>query len=50
MRFFFLFQDKHKGVAHLIAIENPNRVAKKNKKLSELDAELKGPELSRRER
>ena len=47
-------QDKgRKGVSHLIEIENPNRVIRKNKKMNELDNDAtaaKGPQLSRRER
>ncbi|KAI7815371.1 28 kDa heat- and acid-stable phosphoprotein-like [Rhyzopertha dominica] len=43
---------KAKGVSNLIEIENPNRVQKKAKKLSNLDKELEAekPQLSRRER
>lgn len=46
---------KAKGVDGLIAIENPNRVVKKNKKLSTLNEVVKegvptAPELSRKER
>uniref|UniRef100_A0A8B9KS70 Pdgfa associated protein 1b n=1 Tax=Astyanax mexicanus TaxID=7994 RepID=A0A8B9KS70_ASTMX len=41
--------DKKKGVEGLIEIENPNRVAQKSKKVTEI--ELEGPkQLSRRER
>lgn len=41
--------DKRKGVQGLIEIENPNRVAQKSKKVTEI--ELEGPkQLSRRER
>ncbi|XP_026686015.1 28 kDa heat- and acid-stable phosphoprotein [Diaphorina citri] len=47
-------QAKAKGVEKLIDVENPNRVVKKNKKLSTLNEVVKGPttapELSRRER
>lgn len=41
-------ESKHKGVEHLIEIENPNRAAKKNKKVTEIE----GTEavLTRRER
>ncbi|KAK3576304.1 hypothetical protein CHS0354_034033 [Potamilus streckersoni] len=41
-------ESKHKGVEHLIEIENPNRTAKKNKKVTEIE----GSEavLTRRER
>ncbi|XP_060583083.1 28 kDa heat- and acid-stable phosphoprotein-like [Ruditapes philippinarum] len=43
--------DRHKGVSHLIAIENPNRALKKSKKIDALDtAPSAGPQLSRRER
>ncbi|CAH4032593.1 28 kDa heat- and acid-stable phosphoprotein-like [Pieris brassicae] len=43
---------KAKGVSGLIEVENPNRVVKKNKKLSNLDnlGEGEKPQLSRRER
>ncbi|KAK9752230.1 Casein kinase substrate phosphoprotein PP28 [Popillia japonica] len=45
---------KAKGVSNLIEIENPNRVQKKNKKLTTLNAEAETPpekpQLSRRER
>lgn len=44
---------KAKGVSKLIEIENPNRVQKKTKKLSNLNTQLQQsakPELSRRER
>ncbi|XP_059047105.1 28 kDa heat- and acid-stable phosphoprotein [Achroia grisella] len=43
---------KAKGVSGLIEVENPNRVVKKNKKLSNLDnlGEAEKPQLSRRER
>ncbi|CAH0723389.1 unnamed protein product, partial [Brenthis ino] len=43
---------KAKGVSGLIEVENPNRVVKKNKKLSNLNAigEAEKPQLSRRER
>lgn len=47
------FQDRHKGVSHLIEIENPNRAIKKNKKLNSLDTEggaRSQPQLSRKER
>jgi hypothetical protein len=41
-------QDKHKGISHLIEVENPNRILQKMKKVSEVkDAE---PVLSRKER
>jgi len=40
---------KRKGIEGLIEIENPNRVAQKTKKVTEI--ELEGPkQLSRRER
>lgn len=47
-----MFQGKHKGVSNLIEIENPNRVQKRTKKISNLNAaDLEGkPQLSRRER
>ncbi|XP_064608097.1 28 kDa heat- and acid-stable phosphoprotein-like [Liolophura sinensis] len=43
---------KPKGVSHLIAIENPNRIKKQAKKVTELDTGDAGakPSLSRRER
>ncbi|KAI4456849.1 28 kda heat- and acid-stable phosphoprotein pdgf-associated protein [Holotrichia oblita] len=45
---------KAKGVSNLIEIENPNRVQKKNKKLTTLSADAETPpekpQLSRRER
>ncbi|KAI8435995.1 hypothetical protein MSG28_004140 [Choristoneura fumiferana] len=44
---------KAKGVSGLIEVENPNRVVKKNKKLSNLNSSLgegEKPQLSRRER
>ncbi|XP_034830287.1 28 kDa heat- and acid-stable phosphoprotein-like isoform X2 [Maniola hyperantus] len=43
---------KAKGVSGLIEVENPNRVVKKNKKLSNLNTitEAEKPQLSRRER
>ncbi|XP_045771554.1 28 kDa heat- and acid-stable phosphoprotein-like isoform X1 [Maniola jurtina] len=43
---------KAKGVSGLIEVENPNRVVKKNKKLSNLNTITEGekPQLSRRER
>ncbi|XP_045448469.1 28 kDa heat- and acid-stable phosphoprotein-like [Melitaea cinxia] len=43
---------KAKGVSGLIEVENPNRVVKKNKKLSNLNnlGEGEKPQLSRRER
>ncbi|KAH0947289.1 hypothetical protein HN011_001874 [Eciton burchellii] len=43
---------KAKGVENLIQVENPNRVQKKTKKLSQLNQSLNNakPELSRRER
>uniref|UniRef100_A0A5S6QMW4 PP28 domain-containing protein n=1 Tax=Trichuris muris TaxID=70415 RepID=A0A5S6QMW4_TRIMR len=41
---------KHKGIQHLIEIENPNRRAVKNKKVTDVNVH-KGPaEMSRRER
>lgn len=48
-------EGKAKGVSNLIEIENPNRVQKKSKKLSTLNAEVAAaadpkPQLSRRER
>lgn len=44
-------EPKVKGVHHLIAIENPNRVVKKDKKVSQLQVvDAEGPQLSRRER
>ncbi|XP_066601382.1 28 kDa heat- and acid-stable phosphoprotein-like [Prorops nasuta] len=45
-------EGKAKGVENLISIENPNRVQKKVKKLSQLSDTLEAtkPELSRRER
>ncbi|RZC41957.1 28 kDa heat- and acid-stable phosphoprotein-like, partial [Asbolus verrucosus] len=44
-------EGKAKGVSNLIEIENPNRVQKKSKKLSNLNAEIDSkPQLSRRER
>ena len=52
--FITVLQDKHKGVEHLIEIENPNRVLKKNKKLNEVDTPTTGTgagsSLSRREK
>ncbi|XP_028670247.1 pdgfa associated protein 1b isoform X2 [Erpetoichthys calabaricus] len=43
------YQQKRKGVEGLIDIENPNRVAQKSKKVSQLEVE--GPrQLTRRER
>ncbi|XP_004927049.1 28 kDa heat- and acid-stable phosphoprotein-like [Bombyx mandarina] len=43
---------KAKGVSGLIEVENPNRVVKKNKKLSNLNdlGDVEKPQLSRRER
>nr|XP_022900301.1 28 kDa heat- and acid-stable phosphoprotein-like [Onthophagus taurus] len=43
---------KAKGVSNLIEIENPNRVQKKNKKLTTLTVDVppEKPQLSRRER
>lgn len=43
---------KAKGVENLIQVENPNRVQKKTKKLSQLNQSIDTarPELSRRER
>ncbi|XP_076184101.1 uncharacterized protein LOC143155356 [Ptiloglossa arizonensis] len=45
-------EGKAKGVENLIQVENPNRVQKKTKKLSELNKSLDfgKPELSRKER
>lgn len=45
-------EGKTKGVENLIQVENPNRVQKKAKKLSQLNQslELAKPDLSRRER
>lgn len=46
-------EGKAKGVENLIQVENPNRVQKKTKKLSQLNESLaksSKPELSRRER
>lgn len=44
-------EGKAKGVSHLIEIENPNRVVKKDKKVSQLQVDVEsGPQLSRRER
>lgn len=43
------FQSKAKGVEALIAIENPNRVQKKAKKLAAITPD-DNPQLSRRER
>lgn len=45
----WIFQSKAKGVEALIAIENPNRVQKKTKKLTAI-TEDDNPQLSRRER
>lgn len=50
-----MYQGKKKGVEGLIEIENPNRIVKKEKKLSKLGmgepaTEEAKPELSRRER
>lgn len=44
--------DKHKGIEHLIAIENPNHVAQKMKKVTDLgkDGEDSKPQLTRKER
>uniref|UniRef100_A0A915IJM6 Uncharacterized protein n=1 Tax=Romanomermis culicivorax TaxID=13658 RepID=A0A915IJM6_ROMCU len=39
--------DKHKGVEHLIEVENPNRVKQKMKKVTDL--KLENTELSRKE-
>lgn len=49
---FFNLQGKTKGVENLIQVENPNRVQKKAKKLSQLNQSLDSakPDLSRRER
>jgi len=41
---------KHKGITHLIDIENPNRVKQKTKKVTDLEVEDTKPQLSRRER
>lgn len=43
---------KAKGVENLIQVENPNRIQRKTKKLSQLNQSLDTakPELSRRER
>ena len=50
IEFQFFFQpDKHKGISHLIDIENPNRVKQKSKKVSDIELNQK-PTLSRRER
>ncbi len=49
---FLFLQHRPKGVEHLIQVENPNRIGKKTKKVSELDnatVDVK-PQLSRRER
>jgi len=48
----FLQGGKAKGVENLIQVENPNRVQRKTKKLSQLNQSLDTakPELSRRER
>lgn len=48
----FKLQGKTKGVENLIQVENPNRVQKKAKKLSQLNQSLDTakPDLSRRER
>ncbi|CAB3364435.1 28 kDa heat- and acid-stable phosphoprotein [Cloeon dipterum] len=45
-------EEKAKGVQHLIEVENPNRVQKKTKKVTELNTEAasSAPQLSRRER
>lgn len=45
-------EGKAKGVENLIQVENPNRVQKKTKKLSQLNKTLESakPELSRKER
>lgn len=46
---YFQTPAKAKGVSGLIEVENPNRVVKKNKKLSNLDnlGEGEKPQLSR---
>lgn len=41
---------KAKGVQHLIEVENPNRVVKKEKKVEELKLDDENTQLSRRER
>ncbi|VDP02827.1 unnamed protein product [Soboliphyme baturini] len=41
---------KHKGVQHLIEIENPNRVKQKLKKVTEVNVNLDESQLSRKER
>lgn len=50
--FILYFQGKAKGVENLIQVENPNRVQKKAKKLSQLNQSLDSakPELSRKEK
>jgi len=42
--------DKPKGVGHLIAIENPNRVKQTTKKVTSIDGQVDKTQLSRRER
>merc|ERR1712243_245391 len=42
--------DKPKGVSHLIAIENPNRVKQTTKKVTAVEGEVDKTQLSRRER
>jgi len=41
---------KAKGVSHLIEIENPNRMAQKSKKVSELESGDGKPQLTRKQR
>lgn len=48
--FFFLQRERHKGVEHLIEIQNPNLVAPKMKKVSELEIDDSRPQLTRRQR
>ena len=48
--FFFSCQVKPKGVSGLIEIENPNRVAQKTKKASDVQLDDNSTQLSRRER
>ena len=48
---YVLQRDRHKGVEHLIDIENPNHVAPKMKKVTELGkGDDSKPQLSRKER
>merc|ERR1712136_494659 len=42
--------DKPKGVSHLIAIENPNRVKQSAKKVTSIEGQVDKTQLSRRER